>query len=206
MSFVRMQQTAFAKGGYMRHAADFLRGAPALLLLVAIGPLFAAPAEESAWAALRQGGMVLFRHANAPGYGDPPGFQLDDCTTQRNLDARGRAQARRIGERFRAQGVAVGAVISSQWCRARETADIAFPGPVREDAAFNSFFDDRPSEPAQSAAARALLSSWQGPGALVVVTHQVNITALTGVSPASGEAVVLRSVGSRLEVIGRISF
>ena len=162
-----------------------------------------ARADEAAWSAMSDGAIVLLRHANAPGGGDPPGFKLDDCRTQRNLDEAGRAQARRIGQAFRERGITVGGVRSSQWCRARETADLAFPKLRRDEPAFNSFFSARETEPAQTAAARRLLSRWQGPGVLVVVAHQVNITALTGVAPASGEMVVARVVDGQLQVLGR---
>jgi phosphohistidine phosphatase SixA len=161
----------------------------------------------AAWQALAQdGSIVLFRHAEAPGTGDPPGFRLGDCSTQRNLSETGRRQAREIGARFRERRIAVGAVVSSQWCRTRETAELAFPGRVREEPAFNSFFGDAAArEDAQTAAARALLTRWRGPGVLVVTTHQVNITALTGVYPASGEGVVLRPDGQSLAVVGRLA-
>ena len=160
--------------------------------------------EAAAWAALREGNVVIFRHANAPGGGDPSGLKLGDCSTQRNLDASGREQARRIGERLRQERVAVGAVWASQWCRTRETAELLRAGSVRDAPAFNSFFGDRDREPAQTAAAREALRAWRGPGSLVVVTHQVNITALTGVVPASGEGVVLRRRGAQLELMGRL--
>jgi phosphohistidine phosphatase SixA len=160
---------------------------------------------DAAWAALRQGGIVLFRHANAPGNGDPAGMRIGDCATQRNLDDQGRTQARRIGEAFRSRCVAVGRVLTSQWCRARETAELAFPGRQMDAPAFNSFFDDRGKGPRQTKAARPLLSDWRGPGALVISTHQVNITALTGVVTASGEGIVIRMVGGDVQVIGRIS-
>ena len=99
-----------------------------------------ATSEEAAWNALRAGGIALFRHANAPGVGDPPGMRLDDCSTQRNLDEDGRIQARRIGDAFRSRNIQMGAVLASQWCRATETAQLAFPGLVRVDPVFNSFF------------------------------------------------------------------
>lgn len=159
---------------------------------------------EDVWDVLRAGGIVLFRHAEAPGVGDPPSFRLDDCATQRNLSSRGRGQALRLGERLRAQRVPVGAVWTSQWCRTRDTATLMDVGEVREEPAFNSFFDERGDEPAQTAAARARLLAWRGPGALVVVTHQVNITALTGESPASGEGIVLAVREGRLDVAGRL--
>jgi phosphohistidine phosphatase SixA len=167
-------------------------------------PDAAAASEEAAWRALREGAIAIFRHANAPGGGDPPGMRLDDCATQRNLDGAGRAQARRIGDAFRSRGVAVGRVSTSAWCRTVETADIAFPGQGQVEAAFNSFFADRARGSAQTAAALAVLSAWRGPGSMVVATHQVNITALTGVFPASGEGVVVRMDGGRVSVIGRL--
>jgi phosphohistidine phosphatase SixA len=169
-------------------------------------PFAAAPSEVEAWAALRTGAVALIRHANAPGTGDPPGLRLGDCATQRNLDDRGRSQAARIGARFAEQGVAIGAALTSEWCRAVDTAALAFPGRNRTEPAFNSFFDERSREPVQSAAARRIITDWRGPGALAVVTHQVNITALTGVVPSSGEAIVIRVDGERLSVIGRIRF
>lgn len=135
---------------------------------------------------------MLFRHATAPGVGDPAGFELDDCATQRNLDDRGRAEARRLGEQFRSRKIQVGAVLSSLWCRTRETARLAFGSPARDEPAFNSFFRlSSEASTAQTAQACAVLSRWRAPGALVVVTHQVNITALTGVGAASAEGVVL---------------
>jgi phosphohistidine phosphatase SixA len=167
-------------------------------------PHAASASDDAAWRALREGAIAVFRHANAPGGGDPPGMRLNDCTTQRNLDEAGRAQARRIGEAFRSRGVTVGKVATSAWCRTVETAAIAFPGQGQVEPAFNSFFDDRERGPAQTAAALAVLSAWRGPGAMVVTTHQVNITALTGVFPASGEGVVVRMEGGSLSVVGRL--
>lgn len=153
---------------------------------------------------LKDGDIVLLRHSNAPGVGDPSGFKLGDCSTQRNLDDVGRAQSRRIGELIRTSPIKVGAVWSSQWCRTRETAALAFPGlVVRDVAAFNSFFAERNREPDQAREASKLLRLWKGPGVLVVVTHQVNVTSLTGIGPASGEAVVVRWHDGALRTLGR---
>lgn len=148
---------------------------------------------SDAWAELaRPGAIVLFRHATAPGIGDPPGFKLDDCKTQRNLDDQGRAEARRLGEQFRRHKIAVGAVLSSQWCRTRETASLAFGSAPRDEPAFNSFFSQSAERrESQTAQAREVLSRWRGPGALVVVTHQVVIHALVGAGAASAEGVVI---------------
>src|SRR5688572_5875699 len=180
-----------------------------LLLALTLGAVAlsnenAASSDETAWNALRTGGIAIFRHANAPGVGDPPGMRLDDCSTQRNLDEDGRAQARRIGDAFRSRNIQVGAVLASQWCRATETAELAFPGLVRVEQVFNSFFDDQQAGKSQTEAARRLLERWRGPGALFVSTHQVNITALTGVAPAPGEGIVLSPSNEGLAVVGRI--
>lgn len=189
----------------MHHGTPTLRRR----LLVALGLLAAGHAgasgeDKAAWAALREGAIVLFRHAHAPGVGDPPNFSLGDCRTQRNLDAAGQAQARRIGERLKSESVPVTALWSSQWCRTRDTAALFELGPVREVGAFNSFFGTSGDEAAQTTAARKLLLGWRERGTLVVVTHQVNISALTGLSTSSAEGVVLRRHGDTLQVVGRI--
>jgi phosphohistidine phosphatase SixA len=181
------------------------RRLPPFLLLLWLA-LFAgtAGADDALWARLRDGGLVvMIRHATAPGVGDPPGLRLGDCSTQRNLSDEGRAEARRIGEAFRRERVPVDEVRSSEWCRCRDTAELAF-GRYTPWPAINSFFGDRGTEPAQTAAVRAL-GAREAKGNLVLVTHQVNITATTGVYPASGEMVVLRPAGGdRLEVLGRL--
>lgn len=162
-----------------------------------------------AWPDLNQAGaIVLFRHATAPGVGDPASFKLNDCATQRNLDDKGRAEARQLGKQFRSRKIAVGAVLSSQWCRTRETAKLAFgEAAVKDEPAFNSFFSRSAGiSDEQTAQAKAILARWRGPGTLVVMTHQVNITALTGVNPASAEGVVLRpAADGSLKVLGRVT-
>lgn len=157
------------------------------------------------WARVTDGTVVLFRHALAPGGGDPAGFTLDDCSTQRNLNSEGRAQSRRIGAEFTARAIHVAAVWSSQWCRARETADLAFPGRRVDHPAFNSFFSVPGSAHAQTLAAQKLLQGWSGPGVLVVFTHQVNITALTNMVPASGEGIVVKPNAGSLQLLGRVT-
>ncbi|WP_100965420.1 histidine phosphatase family protein [Bosea sp. FBZP-16] len=174
---------------------------PRRLVLVALATLpFAATAaaRESAdalWDALATPGHIaLLRHADAPGVGDPAGFRIGDCATQRNLGEQGRAQARRIGDEFRRRGVRVGLVLTSQWCRARDTAQLMSLGTV-EDApeALNSFFGHSGErESATNALRRRLSGLPRDAGTVVMVTHQVNITALTGVFPRSGDIVVLR--------------
>ena len=165
-----------------------------------------AAASGEIWDLLKDGTHVaLFRHASTvPGLGDPPGFRVDDCTTQRNLSAAGREESRRIGEAFRRHGVPVGRVLSSRWCRCLDTARLAF-GRVESWPPLDSFFEDRSRESGQTAAVRALLAEPVTGGTLVLVTHQVNITALTGIVPAAGEMVVLsRRPDGGVSVVGRV--
>lgn len=201
------------KPGKFANLSDMNRFRPPVIAglcfaLAAVSVSFAATAHAGdAWAELTQPAtIVLFRHATAPGTGDPSDFKLGDCTTQRNLDDKGRAEARKMGERFRSHQINVGAVLSSQWCRTRETARLAFGDGVKDEPAFNSSFlasDDISA--AQTAQARAVLLRWRGPGALVVVSHQVNVTALTGVYPSSGQGVVVRAgADGSLKVLGTI--
>lgn len=181
-----------------------------LLVFLAMGLLATTPAraDEADGLLLSEGGRtVLIRHATAPGTGDPAGFDLADCATQRNLSEEGRAQARRIGERFAEWGVEVDAVLSSRWCRSLETARLAFGADrVEPYPPIDSFFGDRTSEPAQTAAAKARIAGFDGDGVQVMVTHQVNITALTGIVPGQGEAVVVEPDGDGVAVVGRIRF
>ena len=159
-------------------------------------------ASEAAgvWQSLQQNGHVaLLRHAIAPGTGDPPEFTLRDCTTQRNLSATGRRQAAAIGERFRENGIPVAQIFSSQWCRCLGTARLLELGPVLELPLLNSFFRHFERRQPQTAELKAWLAAQDLAGPTVLVTHQVNITALTGVYPASGELVVIE-VGERGEI------
>jgi len=177
-------------------------GALWVAIYFALGPGTAT--AQSEWPELHSGSIVLLRHANAPGVGDPANFALGDCSTQRNLDTQGQEQARRIGEWFLQQRVDLRRVLTSQWCRTRETAELAFPGRAQEARLFNSFFEDPARRSPQTAEALRLLTQWKGPGVLVVVTHQVNISALTDGVAASGEGVVVRPVQGKLQVISRL--
>ena len=183
-----------------------VRGGSLLLALLACFPQIGW-SEDTArlWKALGSGGHVaLMRHALAPGFGDPETFRVDDCSTQRNLSEEGRQQARDIGRRFRKNRVENVQIYSSQWCRCLDTARLLDLGNVTVFAGLNSFFQDRSREAAQTAAVRALIREHAGGPSLVLVTHQVNITALTGIYPQSGEIVVLRPVGNDFKVLGSI--
>jgi phosphohistidine phosphatase SixA len=155
------------------------------------------------WDALREPGTIaLMRHALAPGTSDPAGFRLDECETQRNLDTRGKEQARKTGAAFRNQGILFDEIWTSQWCRTRETAALLDLGTVVDAPALNSFFEDFSSSEAQTADVMDLIRATQGK--LLIVSHQVNIRALTGESTRSGEVLVARLVGANLQVIGSI--
>lgn len=188
------------------------RAAAVLVAVVGIAAaiLFAASARaddlNAAWAALREGGHVaLMRHASAPGTGDPPGFDLEDCATQRNLSAAGRAEAQAIGAAFRSRNVDVDGIYSSQWCRCLETAELLDLGPVTPFAPINSFFNRLERKAPQMAALRDWLSEHREDETAVLVTHQVVVTALSDIFPRSGEIVVAKPLADgRVQVIGRI--
>jgi phosphohistidine phosphatase SixA len=162
-------------------------------------------------ARLQKGGAVLLlRHAYAPGTGDPEGFRLDDCTTQRNLNDAGREQARSIGTWLRAHGIEHARVYSSEWCRCLETAELLGLGPVTPLPALNSFFERRGDRGPNLAALEAFLAGQPPNGEpIVLVTHQVTITALSGIYPASGETLLMRRSDQdrgKLQPLGRLDF
>lgn len=180
----------------------------ALLLAALAGPLGAARAAD-AEARLRTGGVVIaFRHALAPGTFDPPGFRLGDCSTQRNLDDAGRAQARRIGAWFAQRSLRPARVRSSPWCRCVDTATLAF-GAHEVDPALGSprgYTEATNAESlrqlrralAAAAARRGRFEAW--------VTHMFVLSALVGEGSASGEGLVLRSnPAGQVELLARLT-
>jgi len=182
-----------------------------LLLLLVLATMLpgasaaAKMAEADLWALLRDGrGIAMIRHARAPGTGDPPGFRLEDCGTQRNLSAEGRAQAIALGEAFRENGIDPAAVLSSRWCRCLETARLAF-GEVTPFPPLDSFFRSPETESVQTSALKGHLLSSAMDGTVVLVTHQVNITALTGIFPQEGEVIVLTAdPQGGVQAVGRL--
>ncbi|MCM2562444.1 histidine phosphatase family protein [Lutimaribacter sp. EGI FJ00015] len=174
----------------------------ALTLLVLL--LLPGLAAANDWAALeRPGAIALMRHALAPGTGDPDRFELEDCSTQRNLDARGRDQARRVGAALRDRSIVFDSVWTSQWCRSRDTAELLGLGDVTEVPSLNSFFAGRGERATQTAATLERLRAARG-DRLMLVSHQVNISALTGSFARSGEIVVVEWRDDGLAVTGRI--
>ena len=185
--------------------------ATAMLLLVAALPGAALAQNDTAlWEAVRSGNaFAMIRHALAPGTGDPQRVVIGDCTTQRNLSDSGREQARNIGAAFRSNGIASARVFTSEWCRCAEPARLLGIGAVEPLPSLNSFFADREREPAQTTALTTLIKTDKpvrtAGNPLVLVTHQVNITALTGVFPRSGEIIVARYADNgNIDVLGRL--
>lgn len=162
-----------------------------------------AGASEELWSLLRGGGqVVLMRHTlTTPGAGDPPGMRLDDCSTQRNLSEEGRHHALRIGEEFRRRKIPLERVLSSPWCRCLETARLAF-GEAQVSPALGNLFGRYEKREPQVRQMRDMLKRKPKDGNLVLVTHGSTIVALTGVSPATGEMVLVSQQG---KAIGRLA-
>lgn len=169
----------------------------ALLLLPGI-----ASGNADLWSLLQGGGqIILIRHARTtPGAGDPPGMRLDDCSTQRNLSEEGRAHARRIGEEFRKKKIPIGRVLSSPWCRCLETARLAFDR-AQVSQPLGNLFGRHENRESQVRQLREILQQEPGQGNLILVTHGSTIRALTGVSPATGEMVI---VSRDAKVLGQL--
>ncbi|MGF1643714.1 MAG: histidine phosphatase family protein [Thiotrichales bacterium] len=178
-----------------------------LLIPIAGAGYALAQSPAQTWQAVQTGeAFVIIRHADAPGIGDPPEFQIEDCATQRNLSAKGRAQSRRIGAFIRSQGIERVQVLSSQWCRCLDTARLLELGPVEALPALNSFFEAPGRGPEQNAALHTFLTRSDRVGPTILVTHQVNITALTGRHAAAGEIIVFKpSADGPPEVLGRFN-
>jgi phosphohistidine phosphatase SixA len=178
-----------------------------MLFVAAFVAACGARADEALWTLLKKGGqVVMIRHATTePGTGDPPGFQIDDCSTQRNLSDDGRKEALRIGEAFIRRGVPVARVLSSRWCRCLETASIAFGGAEPSDALGNLYtHPERRDE--QLAAFRKIVANPLRRGNLVLVTHGETIQNFVGVRPAPGVIVVATPRGAgELQVAGSMA-
>jgi broad specificity phosphatase PhoE len=166
-----------------------------------------ATADEALWELMRGGGQVIFmRHAvTTPGVGDPAGFRLEDCSTQRNLTDAGREDARRVGATFLSRGVPVGRVLSSPWCRCLETARLAFGGSETW-APLSNLYDNRAREAEQMRALREIAGRRPAGGNVVLVTHGSVVLPLTGIQPAPAELVVLTPDGAgRFRIAGRLT-
>ena len=179
----------------------------ALGISLLIASIAGADEAGDAWAALAKGGhVVLIRHGNAPPGqgGDPPGFKVNDCSTQRNLDELGREEARALGVAFRKHGVRVDRTLSSPWCRCLETAGLMAVGEVESTWALVP--DTNPNSKPRLSELKTLVSEWKGPGTLVLVTHALTIRPLVGFLPLQAEAVVVKPTtdAAGFSLVGRI--
>jgi phosphohistidine phosphatase SixA len=167
-----------------------------------------ASADQALWALLQKGGqVVLIRHGlTTPGVGDPPGFKLGECATQRNLVDEGRREAERLGAALRVHKVPVARVLSSPWCRCIETARIAFGAePAVEDALAN-LFDNSANREKQIAQFKKLVANAPSQGNLFLVTHGSTTAAFTGINQATAEMVIVTPEGGeRYRVAGRLA-
>ncbi|SEO65765.1 histidine phosphatase family protein [Aquisalimonas asiatica] len=177
------------------------------VILLSLPPLLVAEERDEALALVREGEAVLMlRHALAPGVGDPEGFEVGDCSTQRNLDERGREQARAWKPFLQAHGIDRARVLSSQWCRSMDTAQEMNVGEVVELPPLNSFFGGRGDREQQTRDTIMHVNTMEPGDPVILVSHQVNITALTGTSVRSNEGVIIRlPPEQRSEVVARIA-
>jgi len=134
--------------------------------------------------------VILLRHGEAPGRSEPLGFNLNDCSTQRNLSDKGRGESRQLGELLRAHGINVTKVLTARFCRTRETAELLNLGPVEDDAAFDNLEFNKLRAAELLDQEREHIASWRGPGVLLIVTHGSNIKALTGFQLEEGAMIV----------------
>ncbi len=137
--------------------------------------------------------IILIRHSLAPGRGDPPNFKLHDCSTQRNLNQTGIAQSKKIGQLFKENKIKIDQVLSSEWCRCKDTAKYAF-GKYKTFSALNSTFQPPYDQYAkrQIQELKNFINKWDGNRKnLILITHYVVISAITDVAPRSGEIVII---------------
>ena len=181
----------------------------AAVIISSILPNQAVARDLAIWDKLQgknpKGYVLLMRHALAPGVGDPSNFKLGDCSTQRNLSAEGREDAREIGEWLKRRDIPVLRVESSRWCRARETAELLNIGKVRANRNLDSLFEeaDPIGDPRTAKIRKRIINHRQSRGLLIMVGHFVNISALTGVGVESGEGVLVRAnAKGELKVMG----
>ena len=152
---------------------------------------------------LRQGGkLVMIRHAYAPGNGDPENFSIKDCLTQRNLDKKGIQQSKMIGNFFKKNKIPIDVILSSEWCRCKDTAFYAFQD-FETSSFLNSFYDPKfqKNKNKQINNIKSYIINWNGEKNLILITHYVVISELLGVSASSGEIIVS---DLKLKVIGRL--
>ena len=163
-----------------------------LIIFISLTSLVKADLNKKLFKQLEDGGKLIFiRHAYAPGSGDPNNFNLSDCSTQRNLSEEGRKQALYIGEFFRENEIKIVKVLSSEWCRCKETAKIAFKN-FSTNSFLNSFYSSKfaKNKSKQINALNDYINKFKSDKNLVLITHYVLISEVLNYGPSSGEIVV----------------
>ena len=160
-------------------------------------------ADENIISFLKEGKKVVFlRHAIAPGNGDPVNFDIKDCSTQRNLNNKGIIQSRNIGTFFLTNNIKIDKVLSSEWCRCKDTAKIAF-GKFKTLSALNSFYEARYAKNKfkQIKDLKKYINNWESDSNLIIVTHYIVISALLNTTTSSGEMVI---TDKKLNILGNL--
>ena len=160
-------------------------------------------ADENIISFLKEGKKVIFlRHAIAPGNGDPVNFDINDCSTQRNLNNKGIIQSRNIGTFFLTNNIKIDKVLSSEWCRCKDTAKIAF-GKFKTLSALNSFYEARYAKNKfkQIKDLKKYINNWESDSNLIIVTHYIVISALLNTTTSSGEMVI---TDKKLNILGNL--
>ena len=159
--------------------------------------------NESLINSLKDGKKIVFiRHAIAPGSGDPKNFDIKQCTTQRNLNEDGKNQSKKIGDFFKQNKIKINKILSSEWCRCKDTAKIAF-GKFETFNALNSFYEARfeKNRLRQIKDLKNFISSWESDSNLILVTHYVVIYDLLNSRVSSGEMII---TDKKLNIIGNL--
>ena len=160
-------------------------------------------ADENIISFLKEGKKVVFlRHAIAPGNGDPVNFDINDCSTQRNLNNKGIIQSRNIGTFFLTNNIKIDKVLSSEWCRCKDTAKIAF-GKFKTFSALNSFYEARYAKNKfkQIKDLKKYINNWESDSNLIIVTHYIVISTLLNTTTSSGEMVI---TDKKLNILGNL--
>jgi phosphohistidine phosphatase SixA len=164
-----------------------------LIIFISLVVSIKANSNEPLIEQLKKGGKLIFiRHAYAPGNGDPKNFNIDECSTQRNLNQKGKKQAKIIGLFFEKNNIPIDKVISSQWCRCKETASIAFGEKYQVISFLNSFYDEKffKNKDSQIKELKEYVSKWNRKKNLIFITHYVVISEVLDFYPSSGEIVI----------------
>ena len=174
-----------------------------LLKIIFLVFSFQLQANEINWNPAQDGDkIILIRHAKAPGGGDPEGFKIEDCKTQRNLDIMGINQSKKIGKLFRENEIKIDKVLSSQWCRCKDTAKYAF-NEYNTFSALNSFYSSKfaKNEKRQIQELKNYIKNWESKKNLILVTHYVVISSMLDIGVNSGEIIISNK---NFEIIGSI--